>query len=113
MSILLALVLIAAAFFLGRVVGKRTVPAACEHLFDPEEARDAGEKGRQVIQERIVRRKERILERARREGRVTLHDTADLFCIGESTARNYLHELVAEGSLLKEGEGGDTTYVPV
>lgn len=109
LAIILILVALGAGYFLGR---RRGASTTCLHLFDPEEAQDAGEKGRATIAARIARRKERILERAAREGRITHQDIEDLFCVAPSTARNYLHELVAEGRLRKEARpDGTVEYV--
>lgn len=85
-----------------------------EHsLFSKEEARIFGEKGRKSQQERVLRRKERILALAVKKGKIVNDDAEDLFCISDSTAYRYLRELVNEGELEKHGEGKETYYIPV
>ncbi|MFA7302743.1 MAG: hypothetical protein WC030_03275 [Candidatus Paceibacterota bacterium] len=73
---------------------------------DPDFAAEAGEKGRQVVDARIERRKARIMAKAVAEGSITNDGVEELFCISDATARNYLHELTAEGKLTRVGETG-------
>ncbi len=68
------------------------------------------QKGREAVQERIERRKERIMELARKQGRITNDEAEDLFCISDNTARNYLNELEHEGKLTQHGETGRGVY---
>lgn len=74
--------------------------------FSSQDARAFGAKGNQVIAERIVRRKARILARAKKYGRITNDDVEDMFCISDTTARRYLDELEHEGKLLQVGDAG-------
>jgi len=50
-------------------------------FFDPEEASSFGEAGRKAVQERIARKKDRIMEKAKAEGRITNDGVEELFCI--------------------------------
>lgn len=67
-------------------------------------------KGREAVANRIEKRKARIMERAHKEGKVTNDDIEDLFCISDSTARNYLNELEKEGKLTQQGATGRGVY---
>ena len=91
-----------AGFFVGKSTNQQNAP----RFADSEEASEAGEKGRATVQSRIEKRKARIMGRARREGRVTNDDVEDLFCISDTTARNYLNELERDGLLTQHGESG-------
>ena len=51
------------------------------NFFDPEEASSFGEAGRKAVQERIARKKDRIMEKAKAEGRITNDGVEELFCI--------------------------------
>lgn len=75
-------------------------------MSDPEIQKAMSKKGREAVQARIAKRKARIMERARREGKVTNDDVEDLFCISDATSRNYLNELEAEGALTQVGTTG-------
>lgn len=90
------------AFIVGYLLGRgRRMP-----FNDPDLAHEAREMGQQAVQERIEKRKARILERARQYGEITNDGVEDLFCVSDSTARNYLNELEAEGKLQQHGEAG-------
>ncbi|GMQ95498.1 MAG: hypothetical protein BMS9Abin13_615 [Patescibacteria group bacterium] len=69
-------------------------------------------RGRQTIQERIQKRKNRIMVQAEKAGRITNDDVEDMFCISDSTATNYLSELEEEGKLTQKGSGRSTYYTP-
>ena len=97
-----AVLAFAAGFFLGKRKGGQSVFS----FTDPDVAKEASEKGRVAVQERIERRKARIMERARQQGKITNDDVEDLFCISDATARNYLNDLEAEGKLTQVGESG-------
>lgn len=75
-------------------------------MFSSEDAHIFGAKGRKTIADRILRRKERIMARAKKHGKITNDDVEDMFCISDTTARRYLSELEAEGNLRQEGETG-------
>jgi len=66
-----------------------------------------------AVRERIKKRKDRIMEVAQREGRVTNDDVEDLYCIADRTASSYLNQLVKEGRLIKRGAGRGTYYTPI
>jgi len=81
---------------------------------DSEVAAEAGEKGRATVQKHIAKRKERIMDKAIRQGRITNDDVEDLFCVSDATARNYLNDLEEDGHLLQNGESGRSVfYTPV
>ncbi len=95
-----------ATFVLGYFLGKgRRMP-----FNDPDLAHEARELGQRAVHKRIEKRKARILERARQYGEVTNDAVEDLFCISDSTARNYLNELEAEGKLEQHGEAGRSVF---
>jgi len=66
--------------------------------------------GAQSVQERIGRRKAKILTQAIAQGKITNDDVEDLFCISDATAGNYLKQLVVEGQLEKVGTTGRGVY---
>lgn len=65
-----------------------------------------------VVQARIQKRLDRVLEAARTAGRITNDDVEDMFCIGDRTASRYLRQLVAAGQLERHGANRGTYYVP-
>ena len=80
---------------------------------DSDEAEELREKGARAVGERIQKRKDRILEKARSEGRITNDGVEELFCISDRTAGNYLRSLVREGKLEKIGKTGrGVHYIP-
>ncbi|QSH39058.1 DUF977 family protein [Candidatus Kaiserbacteria bacterium] len=111
---LFALIAALAAFAVGFFVGKGRNQQNAGRFADSEEASIAGEKGRATVQKHIQKRKERILDSALRRGRITNDDVEDLFCVSDSTARNYLNELEEEGHLAQHGESGrGVFYTPI
>jgi len=104
----------AVGFLLGKGVGKKGKNHQNAGRFgDSEASKEAGEKGRAVVQAQIAKRKARIMERANMEGKITNDDVEDLFCISDSTARNYLNELEEEGKLAQVGDSGrGVHYLP-
>jgi predicted HTH transcriptional regulator len=108
-----ALIAIVLAFVGGFFLGKRTEKKNLQnapHFADSDFMKDLGEKGRKAQQERIERRKARIMERARRKGKITNDDVEDLFCISDSTARNYLNDLEHSGLLTQQGTSGRSVH---
>lgn len=103
---LYALIAIIVAFVTGFFVGKSRNQQNAGRFADSEEASVAGKKGRATVQKHIKKRKERILDSAIRKGRITNDDVEDLFCVSDSTARNYLNELEEDGMLTQQGESG-------
>ena len=105
-----ALIAIIVAFVGGFWIGKKRVNHQSATRFggltDSGVMSELGEKGRKAQQERIEKRKARILERAKRKGRITNDDVEDLFCISDATSRNYLNELEQAGELTQHGESG-------
>lgn len=100
--------------FVGYVVGKKwRAGESPVDLSDPEEAHDFSDKGHKAISERIEKRKERILKKAKEEGSINNDGVEDLFCIGNTTASRYLSQLVEEGKLERHGSGRGTYYTLV
>ena len=93
------------AFFIYRKRGSRA--------WSKEEAREFSNEGHKVVQDRILRRKEKIMAFAVREGRVANDDVEDMFCIGDSTAGNYLRELAEVGKLERVGSTGRGVYYKI
>ena len=111
-TLFVVLVAFAGGFFIGKA-GKKRNQQDTPRFVDSEVAKEAGEKGRATIEARIKKRKSRIMERAQKEGRITNDDVEDLFCISDSTARNYLDELEKSGELTQRGEvGRGVFYTP-
>ena len=101
----------------GSVIGvwwsKRKSPASVFHEGD-EEADELHKEAAKVVHARIEKRKERIVEKTRKEGRITNDGVEDMFCIGDSTAGRYLRQLTNDGKLIKVGKSGrGVYYVPV
>ena len=105
-----AIIAFTVGFFVGKKAGKRKNQQNVEYFVDLEVATKAREKGRRAVQERIEKRKVRIMALARKQGRITNDDVEDLFCISDSTARNYLNELEHKGELTQHGETGRGVY---
>ena len=101
-SLICIILAFAAGYCLGNFRGKKNA----ETFSNPAVAYAAREKGRDAVQARITKRKARIMERAKREGRITNDDVEDLFCISDSTARNYLNDLERDGKLTQQGATG-------
>ena len=80
---------------------------------DSEEADELRAEGAQSVQDRIERRKVKIMEQAKREGRITNDGVEDLFCISDRTASKYLRALTTTAQLTRRGAGRGTYYVPV
>jgi predicted HTH transcriptional regulator len=77
---------------------------------DSEETKEIRAEGARAVRKRIEKRKEKILEKAKVDGRITNNGVEDLFCISDRTAGNYLRELVKEGKLNKIGTSGRGVY---
>lgn len=75
-----------------------------------EEADELREKGARAVSERIQKRKDRIMQKAKEDGRITNDGVEDLFCISDRTAGNYLRDLVKEERLEKVGTSGRGVY---
>lgn len=83
------------------------------HLLDESEASDElRNAGHVAIGERMAKRKARILDEARKTGRITNDGVEELFCISDRTASNYLKQLAEEGNLVRQGTGRGTYYEP-
>lgn len=77
---------------------------------DQDEADELRAEGAVVVQARIEKRKNRILAKAKAEGRITNDGVEDLFCISNNTAGRYLTQLVEENLLTKVGTTGRGVY---
>lgn len=80
---------------------------------DTEAADELRAEGAKSVQGRIERRKERIVAKAKEEGRITNDGVEELFCISDNTAGNYLRQLVTEERLKKIGSTGRGVYYEV
>jgi len=83
--------------------GRRTsvsAPASSERMYE------LGKEAQIAIRERTDKRKTRIMELARKQEKITNDDVEDMFCISDSTARNYLDDLEHERKLEQVGETG-------
>lgn len=105
---------------IGFVFGRRGTFVQDAHTYptpvdfaDPEEVEAFGSKGRAAVNERTQKRKARIMEKARAEGRITNDGVEELFCISDRTATVYLSALVEEGRLERSGTGRGTMYTPL
>jgi len=105
-TLIATMVAFAGGFWVGKKQGNHQSAPRFGDLPNSSRAKEMGEKGRKIVEARIEKRKARIMERAKREGKVTNDDVEDLFCISDATARNYLNELEAEGLLTQHGESG-------
>jgi hypothetical protein len=93
--------------------GEGAAPAAQNPFLDEADTEVADvlrAEGAQVVQDRIERRKERIVAKARTDGRITNDGVEELFCISDNTAGNYLRQLVKEERLKKVGSTGRGVY---
>jgi predicted HTH transcriptional regulator len=111
--------LVLVAFLLGVLIGRMMAKGRNQQKpgrfadLTPEEAKEISEKGQKTVAARIEKRKGRILAKVQEGGKITNDDVEDLFCISDTTARNYLSELEAEGKLVQVGESGrGVHYVP-
>ena len=99
-------IFIVLAFAVGYALGFFRSKKSTAAFSDPTVAKAASKKGREAVQARITKRKDRIMEHAKKEGKITNDDVEDLFCISDATARNYLNELEHEGKLIQQGTTG-------
>lgn len=98
---------------LGYIIwGRRGGALNSRDFFDPEEIKTFGREGRAAVAARIERRKEKIMEKAVAQGRITNDGVEELFCISDRTATVYLGSLVKEGRLERAGSGRGTYYTP-
>jgi predicted HTH transcriptional regulator len=107
MELILAVVIGAVA---GWVVGRRSSGAAA--AFTPTDV-GTNSASQRALDERLNDRHERIMEKARADGRITNDGVEELFCISDRTASLYLRQLTEKGQLERQGEGRGTFYTPV
>jgi predicted HTH transcriptional regulator len=111
----ISLVLFVAGIGVGAVVHRQVTQSLVANVFAAED-QDAADNLRAEAAEsvalRIEKRKERIMQLARTQGRVTNDDVEDLYCISDRTASKYLRQLTEAGQLAKEGGGRGTHYTP-
>lgn len=117
-ALIAVIVAFAAGFFLGKKKSATGAKKGLNHQsaerFSGLDAAEADEKGRATQQKHIAKRKERILDKAKRQGRITNDDVEDLFCVSDSTARNYLNDLEEDGQLTQNGDSGrGVFYTPI
>ncbi|MBL4644635.1 MAG: DUF977 family protein [Candidatus Pacebacteria bacterium] len=105
-ALIAVFVAFAAGFFLGKKKGLNRQSAERISGLNAAEMDEMGKKGRETTQRHIAKRKERIMDRAMRQGRITNDDVEDLFCVSDATARNYLNDLEEDGQLIQNGESG-------
>ena len=75
-----------------------------------DEADELRAEGAKAVNERIEKRKRKIVNVTETDGRITNDGVEDLFCISDRTAGRYLGELVKEGKLEKVGTSGRGVY---
>lgn len=104
-ALIAVIIAFAGGFYVGSRKNHQSTPRFGD-LPDSSRAKEMGERGRATVEARIEKRKARIMEYAQKEGKITNDDVEDIFCISDSTARNYLNELEEEGHLTQHGESG-------
>jgi len=114
MLVYFGLVFIAGAL-VGAIVHRQVQRKQATNVFtspDTDQADELRAEASQAVSERIAKRKERILQVARAQGRITNDGVEDLFCISDRTASTYLSELTEGGQLARQGSGRGTFYTP-
>lgn len=110
------MLLIYISIFVGGVllgfIGARLLKSgASQSVFEDEiEADIMREKASVAVNERIERRKNRIMAVAKAEGKITNDAVEELYCISDRTASSYLNQLVTAGRLTRHGSGRGTFY---
>jgi predicted HTH transcriptional regulator len=111
----ISLFLFVAGVGVGVAVNRQLQKSSRASVFTAEN-QDAAEELRaeaaKSVAQRIEKRKERILQTARKNGRITNDDVEDLYCISDRTASKYLRQLTEAGKLTKAGGGRGTYYTP-
>lgn len=77
---------------------------------DSVAARGLRRKADSAVQNRIEKRKDRIVNAAQAQGKITNDGVEELFCISDRTAGRYLRELVKEERIKKVGNVGRGVY---
>lgn len=67
-------------------------------------------RGKGALFKRTEKRKEKIMERVRVQGRITNDEVEDLLNVSNNTALKYLNELEREGKLEQNGATGRGVY---
>jgi len=109
----IALLLFISGVGVGVVVGRRFKKPVVASVFtvgNEDEADELRAEAAESVASRIEKRKERILQVAREQGRITNDGVEELFCISDATAGNYLKQLVSEKRLIKVGTTGRGVY---
>lgn len=104
--IVLTIVIFAIGFFIGRL-GRKKKTGTQKSKSEMTEMREEAHK---ALKERTEKRKSRIMNLTRKQGRITNDDVEDMFCISDNTARKYLNDLEGEGKLKQHGESGRGVY---
>jgi predicted HTH transcriptional regulator len=112
---LISLVLFIAGVGVGVVINRRFGAPIVASVFaatDQDAADELRAEAAESVAQRIEKRKDRILQAARKNGRITNDDVEDLYCISDRTASKYLRQLTEAGELTKKGGGRGTYYTP-
>ena len=102
--VLVAIITFIIAYSLGRRSVKCFSPKEGDALLEMQKA------GRAEVKRIIRRRKDLILAKTQKQGRITNDDVEDMFCISDRTANHYLNELEQEGKLKQIGKTGKGVY---
>ena len=112
---LIYLVIFLVGALVGGVTYRQLQGRRVENIFtspDTDEANELREEAGKAVADRIAKRKDRILQAALEQGRITNDGVEDLFCISDRTASVYLRQLTEEGRLTRQGVGRGTFYTP-
>jgi predicted HTH transcriptional regulator len=112
---LISLILFIAGVGVGVVINRRFGAPSVASVFvakDQDAADELRAEAAESVAQRIEKRKDRILQAARQNGRITNDDVEDLYCISDRTASKYLRQLTEAGKLTKVGGGRGTYYTP-
>lgn len=102
-----------AGVLLGFMIARLLKSRAGQNIFADEiEADIMREKASLAVNERIERRKNRIMAVAKAEGKITNDAVEELYCISDRTASSYLNQLAKDNKLQKHGAGRGTYYTP-
>lgn len=108
MRILLFIIIFAIGVWIGRKSKGSFAPKT------PSELAELREESFEVLSRRTEKRKEKILDLAKKKGRITNDEVEDMFCISDRTASRYLNELEAEGKIKQIGRSGrGVHYTPI
>ncbi len=95
---------------IGIIIGKSLRNYGRRTSVIKEHMSELSKEAKIAINKRTDKRKSRIMELFRTQEKITNDDVEDMFCISDSTARNYLNELEHEGKLKQIGNTGRGVY---